>query len=315
MWIPLETGKGLGVAGQDRRGSLLYPTDGKLTVGFRAKDNWMNPNQKIRLLQKAWAESRGLSVDPKGYVPDVGDNLRRPLSTRARQGFGRGAGSELSGHMKALHSSSALVVNFFDYWTERDSAPLLAALEVDAGGAESLDFEAQFPTGLDGTPPHLDVAMGLNSGMTIGVESKFTEHLDRSTIGKSRFEASYFPCSGGMWTNVGLPECQSLAEELHDQRHRFEFLDPWQLLKHALGLATNLGSRFSLRYLYYDFPGDRPEAHRQEIQTFASRVGAEIGFKASTYQEVYSRLLNTDLDEPEYLDYLGYLGARYFSTV
>ncbi len=274
----------------------------------------MNTNQKIRLLQQAWAESRGLSVDPKGYVPDVEANLRRPLSARARQGFGRGAGSELSGHMKALHSSSALVVNFFDYWTARDCAPLLAALEVDAGGAESLDFEAQFPTGLGGTPPHLDVALRLKSGVVIGVESKFTEHLVRSTVGKSKFEASYFPRSGGIWTSVGLPECQSLAEELHDQRHRFEFLDPWQLLKHALGLATKLANRSSLRYLYYDSRGGRSEAHRQEIQTFASRVGAEIGFKASTYQEVYNRLLTTDLDEPEYQDYLGYLGARYFST-
>lgn len=275
----------------------------------------MNRNQKIRLLQKAWAESRGLTVDPKGYVPDVEANLWRPLSARARQGFGRGAGSELSGHMKALHSSSALVVNFFDYWTERDSAPLLAALEVEAGGAESLDFEAQFPTGLGGTPPHLDVAMGLKCGVVIGVESKFTEHLERSTVGKSKFEASYFPLSGGMWASVGLPECQTLAEELRDQQHRFEFLDPWQLLKHALGLATNLGNRFSLRYLYYDFPGNRSKAHRQEIQTFVSRVGAEIGFRASTYQDVYNRLLTTDLDEPDYLDYLGYLGARYFSTL
>ena len=243
----------------------------------------MNPNQKMRLLQKAWAKSRGLSVDSKRYVPDVEANLWRPLSARPGQGFGLGSGSELSGHLKALHSSSTLVVNFFDYWTERDSTPLLATLEVDAGGAESLVFEAQFPTGLGGTPPHLDVAIGLKSVVVIGVESKFTEHLDSSTVGKSKLESSYFPRFGGIWASVELPECQSLAEELHDQRHQFEFLDPWQLLRHALGLATNPGKRSSLRYLYYDFPSGRSEVHRQDIQTFANRVGAEIGLMASTY--------------------------------
>ena len=271
----------------------------------------MHPPQKIRLLQKAWAESKGLSFDSKGYVPEVGTNLRRPLSDQARQGFGRGAGSELTGRMKALHSSSALVANFFDYWTDRDKTPLLLALEIDAGNAESLDFEAQSPTGLDGTPPHLDVAIALSSGAVIGVESKFTEHLERSTVGKSKFKPSYFPDAVGIWTGVGLPECQLLAEELRNRRHRFEFLNPWRLLKHALGLATNPGDRFGLYYLYFDFPGDRSEAHRQEIQFFASRVGEEMRFRASTYQEVYSRLLTSGWDEPEYLDYLGYLGTRW----
>ena len=275
----------------------------------------MNPSERIRLLQKTWAESEGLSFDCRGYVPDVVTNLCRPLSARARQAFGQGAGSELAGHMKALHSSSAMVANFFDYWTDRDSTPLLAALETDAGKAESLDFEARFPTVLGGTPPHLDVAIALSAGTIIGVESKFTEHLERSTTGKSKFESSYFPRSGGLWTSVGLPECQLLAEELHDRRHRFEFLDPWQLLKHSLGLATNLGNRFSLYYLYYDFPGDRSEAHSREVRGFASRVGEETRFKAATYREVYGRLLTSGWDEPEYLEYLRYLGTRYFPTM
>ena len=275
----------------------------------------MNPPKRIRLLQKTRAESKGLSFDSTGYVADVVTNLRRPLSVRARQAFGQGAGSELAGHMKALHSSSALVANFFDYWTDRDSTPLLAALETDAGKTESLNFEARFPTGLGGTPPHLDVAIALNSGTIIGVESKFTEHLERSTVGKSKFEPSYFPRSGGLWTSVGLPECQLLAEELHERLHRFEFLDPWQLLKHSLGLATNLGDRFSLYYLYYDFPGDRSEAHRREIQVFASRVGEETRFRASTYQEVYGRLQASGWDDPEFVEYLGYLGTRYFPTM
>ena len=269
------------------------------------------PDQEIRTTQIAWAKSNDIPVDSRGYVHVLESNLRKPLSAHAREGFERGAGSELAGNMKALHSSSALVANFFDYWTERDKAPLLSAFKVDATAAKSLDFEAQFHTGLGGTPPHLDVSINLSSGGVVGVESKFTEHLSRSTIGKSRFEPAYFPKTGGLWTARGLPICQALAEELSGQKQRYEFLDPWQLLRHALGLATALGNEFSLYYLYYNCTGDRSETHKTEVRRFADRVGEEIRFKALTYQEAYARLRASGQAEADYLDYLG---ARYFNS-
>ena len=271
----------------------------------------MRTQHDILEAQKAWAESNGIPVDSKGYVHVLESNLRKPLSAHARDGFARGAGSELTGQMKALHASSALVANFFDYWTERDTAPLLSALGVDASEAASLDFEAQFPTGLLGTPPHLDVAINFSSGGGVGLESKFTEHLSRSTIGKSKFEPAYFPKFRGLWAAKGMPMCQVFADELSDHKHRFEFLDPWQLLKHALGLATVLDNEFSLYYLYYDCAGDRSETHKTEIRRFADRVGEEIPFKALTYQEVYARLKASGRAEADYLDYLG---ARYFNS-
>lgn len=217
--------------------------------------------------------------------------------------------------MRALHSSSALVANFFDYWTERDTAPLLTALGIGVRQVDSMEFEARFPTGLKGAPPHLDVAFYLADGSVVAIESKFTEHLGRATRGKSEFVESYFPSGGGLWAAQGMPNSQAFAEELWAEdfiggRQRFEYVDPRQLLKHALGLATQHGGEFSLYYLYYDWDGARPEAHRQEVEVFASRVGAEIGFKALTYQEVYERLEDSGDAEAEYLDYLG---ARYFT--
>ena len=259
--------------------------------------------------QKAWAKSNGISFDQEGYVCDVESNLWKPLSASARDAFERGAGSETRGHMKALHSSSALAANFFDYWTERDKAPLLSALGVDTDGAEALDFEKRFPTGLGGTPPHLDVAIRLSSGFVVAIECKFTEHLVRSTEGRSEFSPSYFPSSGGLWTQRGLPKCQALAKGLHGNRCRFEFLDPWQLLKHALGLATQLSDQFSLHYLYYSHHGERSEDHEREVARFAERVGDEIRFKALTYQEIFEKLSVSNQVDPGYLDYLG---GRYF---
>ena len=216
--------------------------------------------------------------------------------------------------MKALHSSSALAANFFDYWTERDKTPLLAAFGMLAEVGVSLDFESRFPTGLGGTPPHLDMVFTLAGRFVVGIEAKFTEHLKRSTRGKSAFTDAYFPSSGGLWAAKGLTGCQALAEELRAEelvggRQRFEYLDPRQLLKHALGLATCKGTGFSLCYLYYDWPGDRPRTHRRETALFEERVGNEIGFKAFTYQEVFQRLRVSEQADFNYLDYLG---ERYF---
>ena len=269
----------------------------------------MDAVQEIKHAQQDWARSKGIPFDTRGYVRDVEANLWKPLSARARVAFKEGSGSELQSKVRALHSSATLAANFFDYWTDRDKAPLLSALGINSAGAVSLDFEAQFPTGLQGTPPHLEVAITFSSGAVVAVEAKFTEPLQRSTAGKSEFRPSYFRCPGGHWTTQGLPACQTLAEELHEGRHRFEFLDPWQLLKHALGLATQLGGRFSLCYLYYDCPGERAEAHKREIDHFARQVRHETRFKAITYQDIYSKLRASDQADPEYLDYLG---ARYF---
>ncbi len=276
--------------------------------------NRMDTEQEIKKAQQDWARSRGIALDSRGYVTEVEANLYQPLSNRARLAFERGAGSELSGHMRALPSSSALAVNFFDYWSEREKTSILSALGVDPDEGNALDFEAQFRTGLGGTPPHLDVAITQSSGFVVGIEGKFTEHLKRSTRGKSKFTVSYFPKSGGLWTGNGLPACQELAEtlwaeELRGGRQRFEYMDARQLLKHALGLATQLGSGFSLCYLYYDWPGNRAEAHHREIDRFNELVGGEIGFKALTYQQVFAILMDSGQAGAGYVDYLG---TRYF---
>ena len=277
----------------------------------------MNVEQEIKNAQQDWARSRGIPIARRGYVQEVEANLWHPLSTRARQGFERGAGSELSKNMRALHSSSALVVNLFDYWTDRDKIPILTALGIDPKGENSLDFEAHFPTSLDGPPPYLDVAITHRTGFVIAVESKFTEHLKRSTKGKSKFTESYFPKSCDLWARKGLSACQTLAEDLWDEelrgsRHQFEYLDPRQLLKHALGLATQLGNRFSLYYLYYDWTGDRPEAHRREIDFFDERVGPEVRFKSLTYQDIFEKLKDFGQANSEYLNYLE---TRYFARI
>ena len=216
--------------------------------------------------------------------------------------------------MRALHSSSAVAVNLFDHWTGRDKNLILSALGFQPDPGNALDFEAKFHTGFGCTPPHLDVAITQSDGFVVALECKFTEHLKRSTRGKSSFTASYFPRSSSLWNEHGLPACQEFAQDLREEelrggRQRFEYLDPRQLLKHVLGLARQLGQRFNLCYLYYDWPGERPAAHRRETDSFSELVGDEIGFRALTYQDVFHKLRLSEQASPEYLDYLE---TRYF---
>ena len=269
--------------------------------------------------QRSWAQSRALDTDSKGYLAEWSHNLYQPLSPRAEQAFKRGGGSELlSGNdrrakMSALHSSAALAVNVFDYWSERASAPLVTALGL-SGPADPIEFEAQFPTGLDGTPPNLDVAIRFDSGVVTGIESKFTEWLAPKSPNKEHFRDKYFDVgetARGLWTSAGLSKCQELAEAMHAKATGFRYLDAAQLLKHALGLATQHRNRFSLYYLFYDLQGRESAKHRGEVQAFADAVGDEIGFRWDTYQAMFERLVTqAALQHPSYVDYLR---QRYFA--
>ena len=295
--------------------ALKYVVSGKVKPLREDKGTAMEEARAVRDGQRAWATENGVPFDSRGYVDDVEMNLRTPLSAAAQEAYERGARSELARHMRALHSSSALVVNLFDYWSCRDKDPLLSALGISGKVADRLEFEARFPTGLGGTPPHLDVVIWLSSGEAIAVESKFTEHLVRSTKGKSCFEPSYFPEQRGLWEEKGMPASQLFAEELNAGLHRFEFLDPWQLLKHALGLANILGQAFRLVYLYYDSPGERAQQHWREVQRFADAVRDGFIFEPVAYQTVYQHLTTFEDTDLGYLDYIDYLGTRYFPDV
>ncbi len=267
----------------------------------------------MKLKQIRWAQGRGLDPDEKGYLPDVESNLFQPLSPASRKSFEDGSGAELvdrpksAAKMRALHSSSALAVNVFDYWVGRDCKPLQTALELGTS-IESIVFEAQYPTGLGGIPPNVDVALTLSDGHTIGIESKFSEWLSPKKPGKNPFKEKYFPDGEGIWTRLGLPHSQALVESIHSGARHFTHLYAAQLLKHSLGMANMFGNRFSLCYIYCDWPGQESEIHRREIDEFDHAVGEELRFKAVSYQELFALLKNVGGVDS---GYLGYLQSRY----
>ena len=87
--------------------------------------------------QRRWADSAGIHHDARGYVRDLAANLRVPLDAAARAELERG--SELDAtdtrppRLWSLTSSGALILNVFDYWRGRDTAPLAAALGLPDG--------------------------------------------------------------------------------------------------------------------------------------------------------------------------------------
>lgn len=268
----------------------------------------------ILVNQSAWATKAGLKLDAKGYFASWQENLHRPLSDQALASFRKGSGNELedvedrAAKMRAAHSSSALVVNVFDYWSGNANR-VLRALGLPAGW-QSVSFEAQFATGLDGGPANLDVCVERADGSLVGVESKFTEWLTPKPSSKEYFKPKYFPADRGVWENVGLLSAQRLAQDIHARAKHFRYLDAPQLLKHALGLAVSKRT-FALFYLYYDCACPEAELHWAEIQDFQRGVGEDFPFHVGTYQQVYKRIREQAADSDA--AYLAYLDARYFS--
>jgi len=244
------------------------------------------------------------------------DNLFEPLSACGRADFEAGDGAELGqsgkrGKLQALHSSSALACNVFDYWRGRDLKALAQVLRIMDRPC-SLRLEGRFRTGLRGTPPNLDVVLTGVAGSITGVESKFTEPYSPSRT-RNRFKEKYFPLEPKLWSQQGrLPSAQALAERLHAGQLTFTYLDAGQLLKHCLGLAAT-GANWNLIYLWYDPGGREAEAHAGEVATFVAALAQDARhFSAVTYQDLFARLeplLSLD-DE----GYRTYLAERYFSN-
>jgi hypothetical protein len=269
----------------------------------------MEERASILAAQARWALGAGLVACSRGYLFSVEDNLFAPLSPETKAAFHRGSGGELEdkrrspAKMRALHSSSALAVNVFDHWVQAPNTLLLRSLGLAGSSVASVRFEGQYPTGLPGTPPNLDVVIECPGTPVVAIESKFTEWLSPKRSRSAAFKDKYFPANHAVWSALGLERSQQLAAQLQ-ARSLFQHLDAPQLLKHALGLAKNARAGFRLFYIYFDSPGSCGAIHRAEIAKFSEAVGSELGFQAISYQHLATRLIESKAGSQSYRDYL-----------
>jgi hypothetical protein len=267
----------------------------------------------IKKRQRAWAQRQRFILDKDGYCGCADDNIYRGLSEAARTDFTHGGGGELGaegerGKFQATHSSSALACNWFDYWRERDFGVLSAAFDVP-NPFVTLRLEAHVPTGMRGADANLDVLLTTADGWLFAIESKFTEPYAVAATIKPRLKPQYFSQNRSRWSEVGLPGCQAVAEQLRTGRHNFSALDVAQLLKHMLALGRT-GNRWTLCCLWFEMPGSAADAHGADLRTFVAQLGADAAhFTALTYQELFARM--EPLAGEEHSDYMAYLRDRY----
>ncbi len=262
----------------------------------------------IKAKQRSWAVERRIELNQKKRCVRLEDNLFKKMNRDAREEFEQADGSELDGNMCALHSSSALVCNVFDYWRDQDKSTLADALGIKQH-ITRIKFEEKFPTGVGPRSPNLDIVLFLAGDALVAIESKFTEPFGGG--GKKSIQEKYFANGKKRWSQAGLPHCQKLAENLPHERYKS--LDAAQLLKHMLGLANDEHKRqWELWYLWFNPGGPAGEEHQKEIERFIDAVNGDgEKVRAITYQSVFNRLSKKLGDQ--HAGYKDYLAKRYFS--
>jgi hypothetical protein len=287
----------------------------------------MNEFNYIKSKQQNWAKRKGFVLSG-GTIPDKGEknylenidcNLFESLTQETKNEYESGNGNETKDNkkylakMKALHSSSAIVVNLFQYWKDKDVYPILYACNLckkhpsnidgqQKTSANKIKFEQKFKISSTFSPqPNIDVVIDNLQPHIYAIESKFTEPYN----GKHNGISKKYIDETSLWN--GLSNLKALAGEISPANKKFEYLDAAQLIKHILGLTkTKTKKNFHLLYLWYDVIGENDAKHRKEIEQFADIVKKDkITFRHITYQEVIMRLSTEFYKGNErYCDYL-----------
>lgn len=279
--------------------------------------------------QIEWAKNRGIPLTGKkgargrqAYTLTLAQNLFEPLAPENRAQIGAGNGQELVGapgspaKMQALHSSSALGVNIFQYWQQRglldEAAAACGFCRKGSQVTESLVFEDKVPIrSYFSAPPNIDVVFHNNASspyQLFAVECKFSE-----SYGSRHHDGmgSVYLREKALWE--GLPALAALAREISPEDSRYAYLHAAQLIKHILGLREAVkGTRkkFRLLYLWYDVLGKEGGDHRAEVADFTEVARADgIPFHAMTYQELIIKLAKGH--RSEHPAFIAYLTDRY----
>ena len=238
----------------------------------------MDGTQFIHLKQQSWAKRKGFELiggtipnrGEKNYLHNFTDNLfKQFLSKENLESYNSADGHETDDNearlakMKALHSSSAIVVNLFQYWQGKDVCPILNAcglgsrltkvsyLFKNVGSASSkkipiiprplncdIKFEEQFEISGDKSQfrhsPNIDVMIYGALPATIGIESKFSEPY--GSWKHDGVKQEYIK-NVSFWDD--LPNLYELAKEISPDNNKFKYLDAAQLIRHILGLKKS----------------------------------------------------------------------------
>ena len=289
----------------------------------------------IKSKQQSWAQRNNFELiggtkNNKGetnYLHSLANNLFEQLTPQNLTYYNSGDGHETRdsktrlAKMKAIHSSSAIVVNLFQYWQGKNIYPIMRACNLCAKDSSYLvqeksnqsisqtpfdykiKFEEQFEISEDKDlfpyTPNIDVIIENFRPKVFAIESKFTEPYCKRHGGlKTKYVEN-----DSFWNNI--PHLYQLAKEISPDDNKYQYLDAAQLLKHILGLKKNC-KNFHLLYLWYDVIGTEGAEHRKEIEECAEIAQKDnIKFSHTTYQEIIIKLSKEFYTGNErYCDYL-----------
>lgn len=282
----------------------------------------MNTFEFVKMKQKLWAESKnialvGSQID-RGellYTKELILNLFQNLSESTIKEFSLGDGNELGngilpGKMQALHSSSVIGVNFFEYWKHNQRFEILAkALHIPSKEIDYIQFEEKYIILKDATKcPNIDVNIHYKNSDLVGIECKFTEPFQyrNTNTGLKKKYLDYFE----YWDE--FPNLYKLALTISPEDSINSYLHMAQLIKHTLGMYTlkKDKSKFRLLYVFYPALFENNEKYLGEINILKEALEKDdVRFQFLSWQELIRSLTNNIQAEDK--GYLNYLVGRY----
>lgn len=252
--------------------------------------------------QTEFAISRGAELDSQRWVTDLSTNLfarLNPETERDLRAVGEISSDGVANRMRAPHSSTALAINTFDFWRDRDLTPLEDAIGIDLGPV--LGFEQRHFFGQPkASQPDLCF---LGSGTEhVSVEVKLREPYGPVS---NEFRPSYFRNHIRLWDEC--PRLREHAERIESGKAVYTSLGAAQLIKHGLGLRRACPSGRTLVYYWYSDGSELADLHREELDGFTSAVSDDLDIRAITVSE----LLNGLTPDESTLEWHSYLTERY----
>lgn len=211
--------------------------------------------------------------------------------------------------MRQPHSAAALAINSFLPWrAAADQLPLDRWVGFDA-----IQLVVRCPTGLRGTPPHLDV-LALRGRAAVAATVRCTEYL-------SRRRSSVAPSYDRLLAQTpGLDPWLHQLEQLRAAPDELQHIDLGALVKHALALGRTFPDRpATLLYLYWEpLDADRFAefgAHRRELADLAQAVQeARVAFASRSLHSLW-RHWGAQASPPWLSRHVERLRARYEVTL
>ncbi len=262
---------------------------------------------------------QNLNPNNKGYVEKNNENdinliYKFDNWQEIKKELGEGQGSELKedkdGVIKfnAVHSSSALCVNnFAPFKQNKDKFAFLNYTDFTEA-----TFEKKLPTGMRGTPPHLDFYLETKYEV-IGFESKFTEILNNKKPDKDDNLKKYQDRKNKLdYLSDTFFDVIQYYIDFKDKM----YLDVAQLIKHSIGLIKRGTSMYKfilnailvqpiLVYIYwqpknwYNFEVYRK--HADEINDFKEKIQRHLIFIPISYLDFW-KLYENDRTFGEHID-------------